>query len=471
MASLLEMQSEFELAASQQQSLEERKKLKSGSGYIDYSSIVWLGLEEDKEALFRIMGSPAEVRKAPWHPKIIYVAQALRDDGKAMGKIIFPQKTITIDTPNGPFVRETGELDGSWWFLQMLEAITKQKWVKYPNGQKDEMGKEGHYVYVHSGAISLQRIENNKLKGWTKPTKFYPTRRVVLPVIDRLDSWCEKEKHTKLLSSKVNIEEKEVDGKTVVNTYADWGIGITAYQVLFKHAKKWRGHWDIDYVCTKTKTGQNYDYDFRDVGENIPEALKTLARKEPMTQEEAAQYKHYNLDEIFRPSSARYLLKYYGNLISQIDIDLKTTYSQLAIEKARLEEEEAEARKANEAKTFHPITEKPEDEPSTNTPVTADNSAQKTDSAVAARRKVAASTPSITVAEQVLKYPFGNKLTPQDIAALEMAVERVENQRLIFKAGETLLACTETCKWPDGTPTALPSSVLHCPMCGAEYES
>lgn len=469
MANLMEMQSEFESAANQQQSLEEKKKLRGGGNYTNFGDIKWLGLEDDKEAMFRVMGSPAEVRKAPWHPKVIHMAQAVRDDGKAMGKLIFPQKTVVIDTPNGPFIRETGELDDTWWFLQMLEAITKQKWEKYPNGQKDEKGKEGHYVYIHAGALSLQRIENNKLTSWPKPTKFYPTRRVILPVIDRLDDWCEKEAHTKLFSSKVNTEEKEVDGKTVVNTYADWGIGITAYQVLFKHAKKWRGHWDIDYVCTKSKTGQNYDYDFRDVGENIPEGLKALAQKEPMTPEEAARYSHYNLDEIFCPASARYLLQNYGNLITQVDADLKTTYTQIATEKALLEKEEADASKAEAEKTSHPISEKPADAPApAEQPAPASAPAE---GAIAARRKVSAPTPSIAIAEQVSKYPFGNKLTPQDIATLEMTVERVENQRLIFKAGETLLACTETCKWPDGTATALPSSLLHCPMCGAEYEN
>jgi hypothetical protein len=181
-----------------------------------------------------------------------------------------------------------------------------------------------------------------------------------------------------------------------------------------------------------------------------------------MSDEEYASYAHYDLDTMFRPTSSQYLLDNFKILIQHADVDLGATYFKTITEAADREKAErahaqVEAEKS-ETTTQHPVGDKP----------------AATESATGvARRAVKEAAPAATTLDvkgTLLKLQFGAKLTERDLKEMEGAIQSFDGITPVYKGDAALAPCNDTCKWPNGSATFLPTTVMNCPACGTEYE-
>ena len=55
----------------------------------------------------------------------------------------------------------TGELDKDWILHELYETIMARKFVKYPDGKKNEKGHNGEYQFINKDKPSFIRLNNN----------------------------------------------------------------------------------------------------------------------------------------------------------------------------------------------------------------------------------------------------------------------------------------------------------------------
>jgi len=471
---------------------EQKKKAeesKGGGNYsFDWIEVEYLGMELDILKAFRIWGVPAEKRRNKHDPKIVLMSQILKDDGKSFQKVIWPINKNVLE--------EKGKYqpDPNWIFTRLMDTVQKSNWVDYVKedvGKKDERGDEvvesldgklvndrtdrtGRYVSVHHDKECYKLFRDNFLisqKGNKISNNTYPSCRVTMNILDRMDDWCKKNKKYKVLTNNLNISTfKGDDGTEQTRAYADTGISKTAYDKILNHFMRYRQDWYVDVAVCKTKANNIYDWEILESSSiKLPDHLKEIMSDSPLTDEEE-DYELNDLDAINKVTSALSLKKNHEAKFRSADLELGTNFLQeLDVLCKKEKEEYAKQMKEKEevkSETPTPVVEDVPEEPVVETPAPTPDPVETVE---APKEEVPVETtrkPRGVAKEEVgidfSVLPNYDKLDNDDKTDLVSFTESIVDGKLVFKDGSDLYNC-DSCKEP------LPNTLLNCPYCGTHF--
>ncbi len=464
---------------------EKKKKAsesKGGNFSFEWVDVEYLGMELDILKAFRIIGVPFNVRRNAFDPKAVLMSQILKDDKKSFQKVIWPIDPVEL--------QEKGKYkpDPNWIFTRLTDAIQESKWTDYEKedvGKKDERGDdivessegkivndrtsyEGRYVPIHQEKTCFKMLRDNFIISKKSNNKIsnntYPSVRVIMQVLDRMDDWCKKNKKYKVLTNNLNISNfTDKEGIEQQRSYADTGISKTAYDKIFKHFMRFRKDWFIDVVVCKTKTNNMYDWEIYDATDSakLPDNIKPIVSDGPLTKEEE-NYENNDLDKICGVTPALSLKKNHEAKFRAADLELGTNFLQELDVLCKKEKEEwieknkdkkEEAKPAEEVKTSNegnnivendqpPVQEEEKSEPTT-------------------RVERSGTDREMTSFES---FPFWNNLDDLDKKDVESFSIGINEGKITYKEGAGLLNCDNPeCK------ELLPNTVKNCPYCGMHF--
>jgi hypothetical protein len=282
---------------------EAASKAKGGFNTGPIPTFEHLVLEQDKCQVFRLVGNSLEQRALPTDPLAVDRSIMRSDDGGWLTCIWHPDK--------------------DWPLRVLMRKLAKYKWVQELNGGK------GGKVYENEGCDLLKRFNTNDQESTTPyTTGMEPRKFILMNAIDRMDSYCKDNKHTKLLA----WDSQEKDGKK----YYTAGITQGLYKYLWETKCTMIGkHFeDIDFVfrrfSKKTKPNDNINYVLY-FDENKSE-IKNWSDKDKtdyyskivsgyLSKEEEA-YERYNLDSIpfmSMPTPIGVIMSKMGKFIKSVD--------------------------------------------------------------------------------------------------------------------------------------------------------
>lgn len=322
----------------------EKGNRKSSSNYeASYEEMKWVGLENDSAKIVRIVGAPPESmtpgRKSSDTDAVeIYVSRIMND----------ANKKVVLKLP--PHADDFKDEHIMW---RIINKVKEVEWVPGANGKNEKKYKYVGYPWydkVVHGGFSPTDQQYSWTKGWSGQ------QVVIFNVLDREDSWCKENKHTKLLSKRVN--QVVQDNGNVVE-YPDTGVPSYGFLTKLSELVGKYGSWE-KYDVAITKTGEMTSpyvvknaTAFAKCPEDIARAelgdkLKFVSQEVQLTPEELS-YERYNIKNNFKVTSYQKLLSDFGNTIKLIDGDLRTTYYDELKALAEKEKAEYEAKKAEEA--------------------------------------------------------------------------------------------------------------------------
>ena len=415
----------------EQKRQEEEKKNRNYSK--DFDEVEYMGLT-DKPKVFRIIGNPVEARELPSDPKVVYWSKIINDSGKNWMHIYWPQ------TPDY-------EIDKDWILYRLHQKVMESKWVDYKEGEvrdpnRPKSNDKGYYVDQNTGTLSYLRIEKNKKEGSNQFGHFYPKKRIVFNVIDRMDDWCQVNKHSKILSANHSPFEIQTDTGPKTIYFTDCGVPNELYKVIWSQVIEFRAHWDLDLIVHK----EEKKYILRDAFEDkIKEDVKKYVNVNPLTEEEKT-YELYDFDnKLYVPSGYYKLYNGLEKLFKQADLDLGTQFFPELKELYEVEKMEREKANAEAAKTQH-STGSPQEEPKP----------EPQEEKPASRRKADDAPKAASLEDKLKALPGWKHLTDQDKASMIANCISVEGEVLTFKEGTSLIPCS--C----GKKIGFPDDVFHC---------
>lgn len=447
----------FEAFSNQTQALAEAEANRSSSSgnnnQITYEDQKWVGLEQGKYHIMRIVGNPPEsmtpgFKAADTDAHEIYYSEIKADDGKKF-QLRLP---VRGDLP---------EKDHLMW--RIIDKVLTVTWVnkvksyKYQDKFPDIFNKVKFGGWDSSNPTEAKNHQYSK--GWTGQ------KIVLMNVIDREDKWCAENKHTKLLARQITT--KQYPDGTVAEFVSK---GIPSYGFLNK----------LGGLVANYKTWENYDIGVKRTGiktepyqiinatafvngkiPEIPQDKIPLVNLNPLTDEERA-YERYNIAKLFGPVTYAKIDAKLGASIKLIDACLGTNFynelQSLKAEEAAKWEAEKTEKEADSAQVAKPaaVTASIMDPvygignksvnpvaPAAQAPISEAAPAP----APAARRTVAPAAPAIDTS--LLKgYDY---LTPEQKAEIVSVTKKADGALdIVYRSA-------------DGSPV----TTVPCPICGA----
>lgn len=271
-------------------------------------------LTHESLRIFRLLGNPLYARKSRFDANMAFIATVKGDDDRNF-RLVFPDR----------------EKNRSWLLWRVYDKVLAYDYVKNELGQGQRK-----YRNVTSHPETFWRVykngnsdpsTNRYERGWN------PTAYVNINVIDRQDSWCSENHHTKLLSNRASV----LQGGDV--WYAP-GIKKSLYDYIWDNViAAGDGPSDTYDIAIQTLQVEPWyrayscDRDYR----TIPEELRQYIHEGSLTEEEK-MYEEYDLDELYGVTTYVRIDSKLGNFIKKVDIDYGTTFYD---ELQSLKEEEA----------------------------------------------------------------------------------------------------------------------------------
>ena len=474
------MNSIFEEAKKRRLQKTEEEKLKDSQSYFsnNFTPIEWAGIRKDKEIVGRIVGNPYEMKENPWDVKIILYSEWLNDAKTSFVKITWPMIESGekfLPDPNWILTRLYNAVHDGGWTEYTEDMVNGDDIIKKNDGKiiRRKGGKEinVYWNHIHSTKSCFQRLQKqNNIRATDKyPKNVFPSPRVILNWIDRHDSWCKENKHTKLLSAKKNpYTFKNDEGKEQIIYYIDKGIPFKLYQKIWENVVDPRHEWyendiGLDIVL---KLGADKEYIVRDALEDkISEESKQIIVSTPLTEEEK-NYEKYNLDEIFKPTPYVRLKNNLISIFKLVDAELNKNFTEeleeLAFEEAKeqsLNVDDNTLSVTNEIYTGQQISQE-EKELNEDFKNSIENEDVKIESS---QRKVRIS--SIDTESKLKSFLNWDKLDDDDKQDLKNGIDMFdEKDNIIWKQDVVLLPC-------DSCGKNLPNTVLNCPYCGIHFNT
>ncbi len=453
----------------QEQKAEQEQAATQNWSNFNYEEIETVGLIINKEIVGRIIGNPIEVRQLPTDPKLILQSQVVKQDKSGYVKI------------NWPVIEKSGKYipDPDWILTEMFNKVNEGRWVKYSegvlkdeNGQiypadhVDSKGKNGKWVKYHTNTNVFKAIDGNAKDGEKYPKNFYPSKRVVCNWIDRHDSWCADNKHSKVLTAKKTpFEISMEDGSKKTIYFQDTGIPAGLYDKIFEHCSS-IGTMDIDLVITKIEKDYKV-FDITDFPKYVSESSHKLGKQGKLSEEELA-YELYDLDKLYGVSSYRKIKKNLGYLFKMCDLDLGTEFEKKLDNLCKIEEEEAKEKQVQDEPDEGESSSDSKEDSSANDSTSKDE--VKQEQVESKRRGVKKEESSVdnSIKEECIKYfPTWNKLSDADQEFMVNSIVRFDNGVPVYNVQNALGCANEDCYIP-GTRvvTLVPEEVSTCPVCG-----
>jgi len=449
----------FQAAFAKQDAMQkEREEAKNFSGF-EFEEVVYEGLALNKEpykpVVFRMLGYPFEFRQNPTDAKLVLQSKMIKDGNERKIKI------------NWRYIEKKGKyvIDPEWILSKLYNKVMERKFVKYTDADidpqkkiikgedgkiKNDRGYEGEYHDIHTNTQTYSRLKYNQLPTDAKSFgDAYPATRVVFNIISRMDDWCKKNKHSKLLSTKVTTSQSVGgNGEMVVRYFPETGISKSAYDEILDYMRRISlTSLSTDFIITRTHLNDKYGQNIFD-GEG---ALK-LNRDDKSVlnriisgdlSDEEKSYELYDLDKLFNITSYARLKRDLSGLFKLYDTEFG---GNLYDELCQLALEEKEKRDAKKEKEIAIKDDDEEDNSETESVVKSD-SVQKN---VSDDKKTF----------NLESLPFWKSLTDEDKKDMkETVVSFLSIDNVEFKPATALMPCTACSR-------NLPSTVMNCPYCG-----
>lgn len=461
---------------------QEAEEKKNKNFNTDYEQIEWLGLETtekgglSKEKVFRVLGNIVEFKETPFDARIIQWSKIITD--KNTWKNVYWKQT------------SEGKIDEDWILYRLYKAINESNFIKYTEEEKarakeagkdykrtDRRGNEnGYFENKHVNTPSFIRIDKNKKEGKKESSQFYPRKRVVMNVIDRMDDWCKKNKHSKVLSGNnpaFEVDDLENPGrKKNIYIYTEMGIPFSLYDLIYQRVFEFRG-WDIDIIVERLQVGEkqtSYIISDSEDGKVSDIAKKYMVRDRNLSQEER-EYKLYDLEKLFHDTYYNTLLTSFTKLFQQADIDLGTKFYPELQELARIEKEELDRIKKEKEATSIPVDgtkehESVEDEIREYQEEEERQSRTETKVEEEPVRKRRDDSNTVETLEDKIRkvFPKLDSLEESEQKEVLNSIVDVKEGMPIYDDKVKLLACKKTCQ----TQINLPDSVFKCPKCALD---
>jgi len=492
--------------AKRNQQKTEQEEAKNNQGSYEYEQVETVGLVRDKEIVGRIMGAPVEVRTLPTDCKLILQSSIVKADKKGYVKITWPM--IEKKGKNVP--------DPEWIVSKLYDTVFKKKWVKfsegilkdadgkvYPADHKTARQKDGMYVYDHARTKIYEEMDGNTKVGDLYPPKFAPGQRVICNWIDRHDSWCKNNKHSKVLTaSKKPYEKIATDGTKTTIYFSDTGIPGGLYDKIFEYSQA-VGTMDNDLVITKIEKDYKV-FDSTDTKFITPESAK-LGVKTKISEEEKS-YALYDLDKLYAVSSYSKIKKHLSPLFKLCDAELNTNFMTELEELCKIEEAERKAKKdevsvyyinpesgaygITTTEDLHELIESDENvmevtkeqhdqfvaqevklNPEVATTQLVDATPEEPKVQTAPRRGASVETSKVIEDQCKANFPNWEKLSDEDKKFMFEFIVKFDGNVPVYKDNTPLGCADETCVFP-GTDrmTIVPVEVHTCPVCGRFLE-
>lgn len=450
----------FEQALEKAKKAEEKKQSKGSSGNFEFEEVQSMGLVSGEERAFRILGKFSNpfrnipVGTDPTDPKFIYHSRILRDDEEGYAHINWALKEGDTEL----------ELDDKWILKRLYDKVYESKWKDFTDEEKiaNNDNKKGRYEKLHKDTSIFKKLESNRKKDsvdkW--PPKVYPQQRILLNVLDRHDTWCADNNHSKVLHAKNGWLGK--DG-TFVNNVTDPGIPLQAFNGIWENVAKFtKIHWDLDIVIKRNKEATNA-YVVKDATETKFESdlIKKIVSTEPLSEKEKA-YVLYDLDKLYKVSSYSKIKKNLTALFKLCDAELGTKFYD---ELEKLADEEAAAFAAKNAAEAPKQENQNQVSPASkeaNKAIEKDDAKEEKKVERAARTEAKVET---NTNDSMLKaFPKFNELSIEDKKDFIDAFGSIDaTGSAVWNQGVTIVPCDNAdCRTP------LPNTVLQCPKCGTK---
>lgn len=446
----------------------------------EYEDVQWMGIEttekngESKEKVFRILGIPADVRELPTDPKIVYWSKIITD--KNTWKNIY--SPTVEDSKKGIII------DENWILWRMYRDVMKSDFIQYTEEEKakkdykrkDRRGNDnGYFEPKHQYTPSYIRIDKNKKEGSKQFGHFFPKKRILMNVIDRMDDWCKHNKHSKLPTSNLSpfefIDETSKEKKIIY--FKDIGIPFSVYEMIYQQVLEFRSSWDLDIIINRVQVGEQTQYIIRDAFEDkLQDRTKRLANREPLTKEEM-EYAKYDLDKLFHPTYYLTLEKDFEKLFKQVDIDLGTKYFPELQELAKIEKEELKKKQAennstsvqvdgNKDSNIHESVESEVEEFKQEQEIEKKTRSEKVEETQSTQKRRGEDEVVETLEDRIKKhFPKLNSLPQDEQLSLVDSILEIKNGEVIYRDNIKVLTCSKTC----ATKQMLPDTIFTCPKC------
>jgi hypothetical protein len=460
---------------------EKKNKPQGGGGFKrDFEDLMWSGLESSKFKTFRFVGAPPAAEelnytRKPFDSMFIISTDIKADDGKRM----VLRLPLHSDNPDKDHILH-----------RMAARVNKVEWVKVDGKDKKQkvfVNKDAHpklFEWVEKGGF-------NEKDGfaYTYARGLAGQQVVIFNVIDRSDTWCADNKHTKLLSKQVKVND---DGSI---SFPFTGVGAYGFCVTRS------GLSPLDRLIS-SKSGGNYEkYDIavmRTGKKEEPYVLKNasyLKSKEawdeienddgsdfdweqvvigPLTDAELS-YERYDITKLFAPTTYQKLLKripqffkdfdeafgehYYDELVALAE-DEKEKFKEMYPED---EKSEAEADTKAEADAISSEVEASEAEDESDDSIEEEIPEETVKAPAPVRRAAPAATALDT-----------SKVAHWDVLSdRERAQVKAINADGSFTFTDEALGTVSCTNVVDGEECGFltPSDWQHCPKCGCSYEA
>lgn len=444
-----ELDSMFEAYAKK---AEAEKSVKKNTGFTkDYEEVKYTGLEQNVPKVLRFVGPLYGSGLDQYTARKVTIARIVGDDGKKF-RVIRPSYD---EDPN--------------YILNKI--ISKVKEVKWVNKEKTFPVKDRFpEIYNLIDKNGLQKGDPQLMfdKGWSGKEV------LIANVIDREQmDWHRANNHTMLLAKSINIDK---NGNAWPDEGISWYSVESEFPQLFKFYKSWE-----NYDIAITRTGNKDRAYIVDNASKNPErvtgpAANLISMTDHLTDEEKS-WERYDLDKLFRVTTATKIYNRLKQTIARIDTALGTHFleelqTQVNEEKVKFDEmynrnEETEETPAETPYTA-PATSDFEDGdiPSFNG-ATTPTPAETTQTVV--RRTTAAQT-----GKPWMDLPHPEKISDELkelVTGVQPGVykgtEKVNNPELFLDVKWALpvsrLACCPTCG------SLSPVNATDCPVCGDHF--
>jgi len=325
----------LEAKAARERAEKERKSW--GGSPVDIPDFEYLTLEQNKCQVFRMVGDTIEMRNKPSDPLLVEKSIIQADDGSYFTCIWHPNK--------------------DWPFRNLVRKLAKYKY--------DPKAKTK--TYDNQGCEYLDRYLNNgKKEPSMYETGMAAKKYVLANVIDRMDSWCKDNKHTKLLA----WSKTEKEGKTFYEAGMTYGL----YKHIFDNKCTSIGsHYEeVDFVVRRfdQKTRPSDDTYYLVMYEEEKRAIQNWSEKdkvdymsyinkEDYLSDEELGYTRYDLEGIpfiSQPTPIGVIMSKLGKFIKGIDAKYGWNLWEEFVE---WKEKEVSTKKENEAIAETEKSEKP----------------------------------------------------------------------------------------------------------------
>ena len=425
---------------------EQEKATKKNGGFTkNYEEVKYTGLEPNVPKVLRFIGPLYGTGIDQYTARKVTIARIVDDEGKKFR-----------------VVRPSYDEDPDYILNKIIAKVKKAVWV---NKEKTFPIKDKYpEIYNLIDKNGLPKDDKRAMfdKGWVGKEV------LIANVIDREQmDWHREHKHTMLLAKSVNVDD---NGNEWPDEGISWYSVESEFPQLFKYYKSWE-----NYDVAITRTGSKDRAYIIDNATKNPErvegpAAQFISQTDHLTDEEKS-WEKYDLDKLFRVTTATKLYNRLKKTIGRIDAALGTDFSvelKNLVDEEKVKFDEMYNREGGET------TEDPEDVTTfedTDIPSFAkeeEEIPQAAPVATPARR-----TPAVSKAAwENLPHPekisdeLKAKVTSVEKAAYTGA-EPVTNPELFYNVSWTLpisqLATCPTCG------SLSPLDATDCPVCGAHF--